>query len=89
MADTIPVNEDNLQKIRKVAERLQGTCGSLDDALQDVFEDDTLSVSDFALPLLYELDNITMECQGCNWWCETHELDDNQICDDCQEADPE
>jgi hypothetical protein len=84
----IEYNEDNLAKIREVAEDLRGTCTSLDDALQAVFGEE-VSVIDFDIALLRELDDITMECQGCNWWCETHELDENQFCDDCRDDEDE
>ena len=24
-------------------------------------------------------------CEQCSWWCEIHELDEDNICEDCQE----
>lgn len=80
----VSYSEENLVKMRKVAESLQGTCKSLDDELQRVFDNEELSVIDFDTLLLQELDDMVMECQGCNWWHETHELDDDQLCDDCK-----
>jgi hypothetical protein len=82
MIDLIPFNEANKALMMKVAEDLSGTCKSLDDVLQTHFGED-VEVTDFDILLLQELDDQVMECQGCNWWHETHELDDNQLCDDC------
>lgn len=80
---TIPLNDDNLAKMREVAGTIQGTCKSLDSVLQEVFGDEDLTAVDFAIELLQELDSITMECESCNWWFETGELDDDQVCPDC------
>jgi hypothetical protein len=79
-------NQANCNKIRQVAEIICGTCNrSLDDVLQEVFGDESIDMMDLDIELLRELDDITQECQGCNWWCETSELDDNQLCEDCRE----
>lgn len=82
---TIPYNEANLHKIKEVADRLQGTCRSLDDVLQEVFDDENVDLIGVDIELLHELDDITQECQGCNWWFETSELNDEQLCGDCRE----
>jgi len=81
---TIPHNEANSQTMREVAEEITGTCKSLDDVLQEKFKDEGLTATDFDITLLGELDDMVMECQECNWWCETHDLDDDQICGDCR-----
>lgn len=81
----IAYNDENLRKIREAAEELRGSCKSLDDVLQAHFEDDSLGITDFDIELLRELDSITMECQGCNWWCEPHELNEDQVCEDCSD----
>lgn len=76
--------EENRQKIDAVADRLLGSCSSLDDALQEVFADEDLSIIDVATPLLHRLDDITMQCESCGWWCEAGEIDENSVCDDCR-----
>lgn len=81
----IEYNEDNRAKMREVAEDLRGTCKSLDDALQAMFGEDVSAV-DIDIKLLRELDEITMECEGCSWWFEADELDDNQQCIDCRDG---
>jgi len=81
----IPHTPENSEKIRQLAEKLCGTCNrSLDDAVQEVFGDESIdAVTDIDIELLRELDDITMECQGCNWWCETSELNEDELCEDC------
>lgn len=77
----IDYNDENLAKIRKVADELQGSMGTLDSALEEEFGEDP----DVDIRLLQELDSITMECENCGWWCETGEIDENNVCDDCRE----
>jgi hypothetical protein len=79
---TIPHNEENSAKMRAVAEYLTGTCQSLDAALEGEFGED-VSLTDFDTTLLHELDDMTMVCEDCIWWYETHELNDDQKCSDC------
>lgn len=85
---TIPYNEVNAAKMRRVAYNIMGTCKSLDDFLKEEFGDEDLSMTDFDVELLRELDDITQECQDCGWWCETSDLNEDQVCSDCApEAD--
>lgn len=74
--------EENRAKIDTVGESLLGTASSLDDELQKEFGEDA-EITDFDTALLQRLDDHTMQCEACGWWCETGELDDNQECDDC------
>lgn len=78
-----PYNDENKAKMTLVAEHLQGSCRSLEDGLETQFGENA-SVDDFDIELLRHLDDITMCCEGCQWWCETHELNDNQQCGDCE-----
>lgn len=79
----IEFNDANKAKIVAVAEFLQGTSKSLEDGLESEFGEGA-DVTDFDIELLRTLDDITMQCECCNWWCETSELDDDQVCDDCR-----
>ena len=82
----IPFNEENRLKMLLVAEDLQGTCQRLEDALTRQFGDDSgddVDVADFDIELLRVLDDQVMACEGCGWWCETHELNEDQVCSDC------
>lgn len=74
-------NDENKRRIQLVADRLNGTCGSLDSALQDEFGED-VELLDFDQQLLEELDDITMECEGCGWWVDAGEIDDG-MCQEC------
>lgn len=81
----IPYTPENSEKVRSIGERICGTCNkSLDEYTQEVFGVD---MTDLDIELLRELDDITQECQGCNWWCETSELNDEQLCCDCSGED--
>ena len=74
--------------VQKVIDYLQGTCNSIDSAVNELYPDmnfEDLSGSDFNC-----IDNQIFECQTCNWWCEMSELaqdQDENICEDCHEAD--
>lgn len=74
--------EENQAKIEAVAESLLGTCNNLDDALETQFGEG-VSLTDVDMALLDKLDGTTMQCEECNWWCETGELNDDQVCSDC------
>lgn len=76
-------NPANSEKMRRVAEIIEGTCKSLDDVVQEVFDDETIQFTDLDTELLRELDDITQECAECGWWCETSDLNDEHVCSDC------
>lgn len=80
---SIPFTPENRDKMLRVAEYLSGTCKSLEDGLESEFGEG-VDVIEFDIELLRTLDDQVMCCEGCQWWCETHDLDDNQLCEDCQ-----
>lgn len=82
----IEFNDENKARIARVAENLRGTCGVLDDAFVEEFGEDA-SVSDADILLLHELDGIVMQCEGCGWWCETSDMNDDLVCADCADQD--
>lgn len=67
-----------------IAEYLQGTCGTLADAVESHYEgmtEDDLTSEDFDA-----IDNIVFLCEECGWWCEVSEysdIDDSEKCRDC------
>ncbi len=65
----------------EIAEELNGTCGDLNKSL----EDRGIEFNDLSVELLSVLDNEVMDCQQCGWWHESHELNDDQICKDCED----
>ncbi|HZX80107.1 MAG TPA: hypothetical protein VFE72_04025 [Lysobacter sp.] len=74
---------ENRVRIHEVADALRGTSRPLASALRAVFGDPTMDVEAVPTPLLLELDGLVMECEDCGWWCDTDELDDEQVCADC------
>jgi hypothetical protein len=62
-------------RAQEVAEELQGTAKNLEDAASE----EERNNADFCS----RLDEITLGCETCGWWCETGEMCDNQNCDDC------
>lgn len=78
-------NEENRAKVQAIGEALLGTCESADTVAQRIFQDEGLSLTDLDITLLEELDDITMQCECCGWWCEPGELNDNQVCNDCED----
>lgn len=82
-----PHTQENRNKMLLVASSLQGSSMSLEEGLSGQFGDgdEEPDVSDFAIELLALLDDQVMMCEDCNWWCETGELNDDQVCIDCEE----
>lgn len=66
----------------RVAERLLGTCNSLDSALEEELGAD---FADVPIEMLEILDDQVLQCEQCGWWCESSEIDDDQACEDCRE----
>lgn len=81
-------NAENREKMDRVAEFLLGTCMSVDDGLQKIFGED-VELTDFETSLLEYLDEQTMCCEQCGWWCESHELNDDQVCRECAPEEDE
>jgi hypothetical protein len=80
---------ENQQKMDRVAEYLRGTCKSLEEGLATEFGEDGTDILEFDTELLRRLDDQILECQGCNWWCETGEVNDDTLCTDCAPEDSE
>jgi hypothetical protein len=69
--------------MQEIAEELRGTCGTLDAALEERgFELDSLPPE-----MLRELDEAVMLCETCGWWCDSHELNDDNNCNECGESE--
>lgn len=76
--------EENRAKINEAADKLVGTAAWTNKVLQEVFGNDELELEDFAQELLELLDEMVIECEGCNWHCDPGELEDG-LCEDCRE----
>lgn len=74
------------EKARIIAEELQGTCNSLQFALESHEWDGADNSQDFC----DTLDSLVFECKVCNWWCETSEMSHDEEhdweCEDCADA---
>lgn len=62
------------KKIEDLADRLIGSCESLD-------------LDDLTMDEAFELDDLARCCEGCGWWVEAFEIDDNGNCTDCVEEE--
>jgi hypothetical protein len=76
--------EITVEIMREIAEELQGTCGTLDAAL----EVHGIDIDSVPVKLLQEIDEITIECPDCGWWCESSEMNEEGVCKDCSEDEP-
>lgn len=65
----------------EAADELIGTCQSLHEVVQDGETDDPAWCLQF--------DEITMSCETCGWWVDSHEIDRNGNCEQCQEESDE
>ncbi len=74
------MTEPTIEMMVEIAEELNGTCLDLNKSL----EDRGIEFNQLTVELLSRLDEEVMDCQVCGWWHETHELNDDQICKDCE-----
>ena len=68
--------------IGKIAEQINGTCNNQ----EDVFEENGLDMYSCFQEELQHFDSLVFQCDCCNWWCDTDELNDyngEQRCNDC------
>lgn len=75
---------ENRAKMLQIADAIQGTSRNIDDLVEEHFGEG-VGMIDLDIQLLELLDDQVMECQACNWWCETGELNDDQVCSDCDD----
>lgn len=76
-------------KLDKIIDYLQGTCNTLDGAVEIII-DGNLDSSDLSMEELEYLDDRIFLCECCGWWYEVSEMSEqDQYCDDCFETDEE
>ena len=61
----------------EAAEELLGTCKPRHDVVKEGEDDDHAWCLKF--------DDLVVNCEGCNWWCEPGEMNDDGLCGDCAE----
>lgn len=71
----------DVSTIESISDSLNGTCNSLDAEL----ESRGLSIDTVPSQILAEIDSRIRLCECCGWWCETHELNEDDFCQDCVE----
>lgn len=69
------------EQMLRVASRLEGTCQSLDDVLEDELG---LELTEVPTPMLEFLDEQVMLCTECGWWSEGSAVDEDGVCEDCR-----
>lgn len=84
MNSRFPDTQENRDKIDDVASAILGTSKSLDNVVQEVFGDESMTYMDLDIALLQRLDEHTLECTECGWWCEAHEVNDDGVCVECE-----
>ena len=77
--------EINNEQLQELIAYLQGSCKSLDEACQDMFEQD--SGDCLTTEQLEEIDQEIFNCTQCGWWFELAEESESEdgemICNGC------
>jgi len=66
------------EQIDKLAHRLQGTCDSIEKALEELEFEKEMTISD-----CNELDQKVFCCEVCEWWYEISEMDEENEWECC------
>lgn len=75
------------EQAEKTGEILVGTCDDIYTAIATVYGQG-VELVDLSIGDLYALDEVTMMCDACGWWCPAEDFHgDDQICCDCREDD--
>lgn len=71
------------EQLQEIINSVQGTCSSLGYVCEGLgFNED-----DLTLDQLSEIDDCYIQCPNCGWWVEPHELANEDMCEDCYEAE--
>lgn len=80
----IPTDPNKRRELaQKVAEDLNGSSGVYDDSVAEAH-----GLEDNELEELAEEGEI-VRCEGCGWWVELSEVDDDNRCEDCTQDEEE
>jgi hypothetical protein len=76
----------HIEKIRALAFSLIGEANEPSAARKEAYGlDEDWEITDESNETCREFDSIVMRCEGCDWWCETEEVDEDGLCPDCRE----
>lgn len=64
---------------QQVSARLNGTCKSLHEILEDIGQEELSNNSEFCA----ELDSLIFCCECCGWWYDIDEMKSDWICESC------
>lgn len=76
-----PLTED---QVAQVVQELNGTCETenLGDILGVEYED--MQITNLDQESIAAITQQIERCDGCSWWMDRNELDDDLMCSDCQ-----
>ncbi len=76
-----PGSDPRFARYDEVIEGLRGTCRSIHELEHDgeALEDDPAFCA--------RLDDELRLCDQCGWWAETHEVNDDGVCADCEPSE--
>ena len=69
------------ENIQKIANDLRKTTRSLDALLAEEYGTE---FSEVPTELLYFLDQEVMQCVNCGWWEDSENINDDQVCEECE-----
>ena len=72
--------------ISEVVNSLQGTCKTLSQVLESLYEIDEAALTEEDHGYI---DNEIFQCNGCEWWYELSEQEDEGLCSSCYEYEEE
>lgn len=70
-------------QLEAVVYKLEGQCLL---SLENVLEELGLEGMENDPDVCTQVDDRVFCCDECGWWCSTDELNDGQLCDDCNEG---
>jgi len=76
--------DDLPKEWRDLVEHLRGSCTTLAQGFQAFDLDEGLETDKRFCDYL---DSELMLCEECGWWAETHEIDEDGKCEECQDDD--
>lgn len=77
------------QKVDEIISILQGTCDTLDGAIQEICDDENLTSEDLTDEQREKLDGEIFLCDDCGWWyevCDKSEIEDENVCNVCNDC---
>ena len=74
-------------KVEDLVENLQGTCKSIQEALNDLYDD--MDEADLTKADHEKIDAEIYRCETCSWWYEVGDKDADGNCENCSTSGEE